>query len=134
MSWGKRLLLGFVIAGIVGGTYAGSKKTDPDILARMGKVVGDKAYGALPSSSNVAGPLASFRLEGRLPLEERVQIRIRTDKKLEGTDVTVASGAAAGEVRLRGIVRSLEQAQRAVKLAESTAGVNKVIDEMAHPE
>jgi hypothetical protein len=120
--------------GTVGGIYASSKKTDMDVLAKMGHVVGQKTKGALPSSSHLAGPLTSVRLEGRLPLEEKVQVRIRTDKRMEGTDVTVASGTAPGEVRLRGLVKETDQAQRAVKLAESTSGVTKVIDEIAKPE
>jgi hypothetical protein len=129
-----QLVVVALVLGIVGGVYATSKKGDMDVLAKVGHVVGVKAKGALPSSSHLAGPLTSVRLEGRLPLEERVQVRIRTDKRMEGTDVTVASGSVAGEVRLRGLVKEADQAQRAVKLAESTIGVSKVLDEIARPE
>jgi hypothetical protein len=130
----KRVFGGLIAAAIVGGALAGSKKTDPDTLARVGEVVGAKVKTALPDSSAVSGPLVAFRPGDVLPVEEKVRLRIRTDKAMDGADVTVAAGSAAGEVRLRGVVRNPDQAQRAVRLAEGTVGVEKVVNELAVPE
>ena len=103
-------ILGFVLAlGIVGGALAGSKKSDPDTLARVGEVVGQRVKASLPEASKVAGPLTAFKPGDALPVEEKVRMRIHTDKKMAGTDVTVAPGSAAGEVKLRGLVKDRGQ-------------------------
>ena len=128
-------ILGFVLAvGIVGGALAGSKKSDPDTLARVGEVVGQRVKASMPETSKVAGPLAAFKPGDALPVEETVRIRIHADKKMDGADVTVAPGAAAGEVKLRGVVQNRSQWSRAAELAAETAGVQKVVNEIAVPE
>ena len=128
-------VLGTVLAlAVVGGALAKSKKSDPDTLARIGDVVGQKVTAALPPASKVAGPLVAFRAGDALPVEEKVRLRVRTDKLMDGADVTVASGSAAGEVRLRGVVKDAAQSQRATQLAEGTAGVERVLNELAVPE
>ena len=128
-------ILGFVLAlGIVGGALAGSKKSDPDTLARVGEVVGQRVKASLPEASKVAGPLTAFKPGDALPVEEKVRMRIHTDKKMAGTDVTVAPGSATGEVKLRGLVRDRGQWSRAAELAGETAGVEKVVNEIAVPE
>jgi hypothetical protein len=128
-------ILGFVLAvAIVGGALAGSKKSDADTLARVGEVVGQRVKASLPEASKVAGPLAAFKPGDALPVEETVRIRIHADKKMAGTDVTVAPGAAAGEVKLRGLVKDRGQWTRAAELAGETAGVEKVVNEIAVPE
>ena len=53
---------------------------------------------------------------------------------LNGATVDVASGATAGEVKLRGIVSTVALQKRAVEIAEGTVGVEKVINEIAVPE
>ena len=130
----KRVFGVLVCGGVVAGGLAGSTKSDPDKLAQVGQVVGSKVKGALPDSSTVSGPLVAFRPGDALPVEEKVRMRIRTDKTMDGADVTVAAGSAPGEVKLRGVVRDLDQAQRAVRLAEGTVGVEKVVNELAVPE
>ncbi len=128
-------ILGLVLGlGIVGGALAGSKKSDPDTLARVGEVVGQKVKASLPEASKVVGPLAAFKPGDALPVEEKVRVRIRTDKAMAGADVTVSPGAAAGEVRLRGVATNPAQRRRAGELAEQTAGVEKVVNEIAVPE
>jgi hypothetical protein len=128
-------VLGFVLAvGIVGGALAGSKKSDPDTLARVGEVVGQRVKASLPEASKVAGPLAALKPGDALPVEEKVRVRIRTDKKMDGADVAVSAGPSAGEVRLRGVVQNRGQWARAAELAGETAGVEKVVNELAVPE
>ena len=128
-------IIGVVLAvAIVGGALAGSKKSDADTLARVGEVVGQRAKASLPEASRVAGPLAAFKPGDALPVEETVRIRIHADKMMAGTDVTVAPGSAVGEVKLRGLVRDRGQWSRAAELAGETAGVEKVVNEIAVPE
>jgi BON domain-containing protein len=128
-------ILGVVLAvAIVGGALAGSKKSDADTLARVGEVVGQRVTASLPEASRVAGPLATFKPGDALPVEETVRIRIHADKMMAGADVTVAPGSAAGEVKLRGLVKDRGQWSRAAELAGETAGVEKVVNEIAVPE
>ncbi|WP_161967440.1 BON domain-containing protein [Fimbriiglobus ruber] len=130
----KRVLGVAVSIAIVGGAVAGSNKSDPDTLARVGEVVGKKVKGALPETSKVVGPFLAFKPGDSLPVEEKVRIRIRADKKMDGADVTVAPGASAGEVKIRGVVANEAQKRLANELAEGTAGVEKVVNEIAVPE
>lgn len=131
---GKRILGIIVLIGIVGGAVAGSKKTDPDILASVGAVVGKRVKTSLPDRSKLAGPLTAFKLGDRFPIEEQVRVRIHSDKSMNGESVDVSSGSASGEVRLRGIVSTAALQRRAVEIAEATVGVEKVINEIAVPE
>ena len=66
-------------------------------------------------------------------LAGRVTARLRWDKKL--ADAQIQASATAGRVELKGKVRDPEQRRRAVELAESTTGVDKVTDalEVASP-
>jgi hypothetical protein len=129
----KRAAAAVICFGLLAGTLVLSKPTDLDVLARVGKKAGEKVSAALPDARKVAGPLAAFRAGDALPVEERVRVRIQTDKQMAGADVTVTPTAAVGEVRLRGVVQTDDQKQRAVELAEGTAGVEKVIAELAVP-
>ena len=130
----KRVLGIIVLIAIVGGSVAGSKKSDADILANVGAVVGQKVKSSLPDRSKVAAPLTAFKLSDRFPIEEQVRVRIQSDKSMNGATVEVVSGANAGEVKLRGIVNTVALQKRAVEIAESTVGVEKVINEIAVPE
>jgi osmotically-inducible protein OsmY len=58
-----------------------------------------------------------------------VLTRLRWDKGLAGTAVQVDT-PGTGVVRLQGIVADDQQRRRAVDLAESTQGVEKVVDEL----
>ena len=118
---------------VVAGTASSSKNTDPDTLARVGKLATEKVKHSLPEASKIAGPFLAFKPGDVLPIEERVRIRIRTDKQIEG-DVTVVPGTQPGEVKLRGIVGNQTQVNRVVELAEGTTGVEKVVNELAIPE
>lgn len=133
MTW-RRFLGVLLTLVVVGGALSQGKKSDPDTLARIGEVVGKRMKAALPDASKVAGPLVAFRAGDALPVEEKVRLRVHTDKQMDGADVTVASGTAAGEVRLRGVVKDATQSQRAAQLAGETVGVAKVLNELAVPE
>lgn len=127
----KRTVAVLMFAGVLAGTFAASKPTDADILAKVVRVSGEKVHAALPDARAVAGPLAAFRAGDALPVEERVRVRVQTDKAMTGAEVVAVAAPAVGEVRLKGVVASAAQKRRAVELAEGTAGVEKVIDELA---
>ena len=129
----KLLSTGLGLA-VAGGVIAGGKKTDPDLLAEVGRVTAAKLKAAAPKLPAVGGPLAALRVGDALSVEETVRVRIASDKRMDGADVRVAPGREVGEVRLRGAVKDGEQASRAVKLAEATTGVEKVTSELAVPE
>jgi hypothetical protein len=130
----KRIFGVLAGVGVVGAALAGGKKSDPDTLARVGAVVGHRVKGSLPDGAKLAGPLVAFHPGDALPVEEKVRLRIHTDKAMGGADIRVVPGESAGEVKLRGVVPSRDQWKRAGELAEATAGVQKVVNELAVPE
>jgi osmotically-inducible protein OsmY len=67
-------------------------------------------------------------------LAGRVAARLRWDKKL--ADTPLQASAVGNIVELKGTVRDVDQRRRAVELAESTTGVEKVTDslEVAPPQ
>lgn len=129
-----RILCATLFVFVLGGTLAMSKAEDLDILMRAGRKAKEQIANTLPDGRKLAGPLAAFRAGDALPVEERVRVRIQTDKAMAGADVTVSAADAAGEVRLRGVVQSGVQKSRAVELANATSGVEKVVEELAVPE
>jgi osmotically-inducible protein OsmY len=67
-------------------------------------------------------------------VEERVRLRIETDRQLAGIRVDVVPGEQPGSVRLRGIVPGLEWKNRAGDIARSTTGVDHVQNDLAMTE
>lgn len=130
----KRAFVVAVWCGMVAAWAFGGNRSDVEVLARVGSVVARQAKAALPDASKVAGPFVAFRPGDALPIEERVRVRIRTDKEMGGADVTVVPGTIPGEVRLRGIVPTVVHQRRAAELAEGTIGVEHVVNEIAVPE
>jgi BON domain-containing protein len=61
------------------------------------------------------------------PIDARVLWRIRWDKSLAGADIQVES-PSSGVVQLRGIVNDLPRERRAIELAETTEGVDRVLN------
>jgi len=110
---------------------AGCGKDDADGLARVGGKVAayidaltGGARGKLGDSWDAArGCWSDAALDGR------VATRLRWDKGLAGARVQAAS-AGPGVVRLSGSVEGAAQRDRALDLARSTVGVEKVIDEI----
>lgn len=129
----KRFLAVSLFVFVLGGTLALSKADDLTILMKAGRKAQTQVAAVMPESRRLAGPLAAFRAGDALPIEERVRLRIRTDKQMVGADVTVAIARHPGEVRLRGVVTNGVQKARAIELAAGTTGVDAVLDELAIP-
>jgi len=124
----RKVFICGILLTIVGGAVAGSKKTDAEILTRVGRKVADKVTVAMPDTATIAGPIAAVKTGEMLSVEERVRVRLRTDKALQGATITVALENNA--IHLRGIAISPEQTLRAIELAQSTSGVEKVMPEL----
>ena len=123
------VVLLFVV--IVGGALGFSKKSDADVLTRVGNTGARKVMVAMPQANRLAGPLAATKTGSLLAIEDRVRLRFQTDKALEGANITVI--AEGPEVRLRGEVGNALVRARAVELAQTTAGVEKVTNELVEP-
>jgi hypothetical protein len=118
---------------IVATTFAMSEPNDLTVLTRVGKASVDHVRSGMPANGKMAAPLAVFRAGDALPIEERVRLRIQTDKDLAGAEVSVVALPTAGQVKLKGIVANSTQKTRAIELAERTAGVVSVVEELATP-
>ena len=123
---------GGLLAGLLL-TAAGCSKADTERLARVGRKVTEKA-GAISSSTNerLHAGWQNFpvNLEGT-SLAARVSNRLRWDRELVNTPIEVR--ATGPVVELKGAVAGLPQRQRAVGLAETTLGVEKVVDCLVVP-
>ena len=98
---GRKFLVVALVVSIVGCTLAMSKPNDAQILTRVGKVAANKIGDALPESSKMAGPVNALRNNDLLPVSERVKLRMRTDKSMEGANILVI--VDGGDVKLRAI-------------------------------
>jgi len=127
----KKTLVILMFGIIVGGALGFSKKSDAEVLTRVGKTTARKVTGAMPPANQLAGPLAATKTGDLLPPEDRVRLRFQTDKALEGAAITVI--AEGKEIRLRGEVGNALVRARAVELAQTTSGVEKVTNELVEP-
>jgi hypothetical protein len=121
----KRLARLVAAGGLLATT--GCVKQDTEILARVGRKVFDQGR---DSTAGLRERLATVLPQlGGDTLQDQVSQRLRTDKSLQGIkiDVTVRDRA----VELAGAVTNDEQKRRAIELAESTFGVEKVTDRLA---
>jgi hypothetical protein len=116
---GKLRARGWLVLGLAG-LAAGCSREDTERLARIGKYVG--AHAEAFSADWREGVGDSWHGS----LQARVAARLRWDKGLEGLAIRVR--AAGGTVELKGTVQHPGQRQRAVELAQTTAGVEKVTD------
>ena len=106
---------------------AGCVRQDTEILARVGRKLADKAQ----SSTADLREKLPFRLTtaGAEPtLADHIQQRLASDKLLASTKIDVQVRGA--EVELKGAVDKEEQKHRAFDLAETTQGVEKVLDSL----
>jgi len=117
---------------VIGGALAGSNRTDADILTRVGRTTAAKVKAVMPDTSALAGPLVALAPPDLMPVADRVRVRIKTDKLMDGATVG-ASATADGKVTLTGEVKSADQRLRAVELAQSTAGVTSVENKITEP-
>lgn len=121
------LLVGLFVV-LVGTQF---KASDGDKLAAVARVAGAKIRAALPPAVNFAAPVDALRRELPSRPEEAVRARLASDRRLAGLNVVAV--AEGGAVRLRGVVPDAKTRALVVGLAENTAGVDKVVDELAVP-
>jgi hypothetical protein len=119
---GKRLA-GLLAAGLALAA-AGCTNEDTAKLSRVGRLLGKKLESAAGGDQAVKLPA----LPQPSGLEGRVRQRLRDDKLLAVQAIEVR--ADGGRVELTGRVQDLAQRRRAVELAESTAGVEGVVDRL----
>jgi hypothetical protein len=129
----RNILVSSVFMLIVGGSLAMSKKTDAEVLTKVGRTAADQVRDALPDRSAVAGPLASVQVGELISTDDKVRVRLKTDAALATANLVVTS-TEAGAVKLSGKVDSAAQRERALTLAQTTTGVKKVEHEIAVPE
>lgn len=109
---------------------------DNEHLGRVGRKIVDRAETLLgdPDGRLHRGWQTLRGEMGEVGLEGKVSQRLAWDKNL--ADARIQVRADGGAVELKGAVREAGQRKRAVELAESTAGVDKVTDslEVAPPD
>lgn len=108
----------------------GCTNKDADKLAELGERLRHKAEALLqsPSGKRVRG-LSAVPLQLAEPsIEARVLARLKWDKELSDTSIDVK--ATGGVIELAGKTSGAEQRRRAVELAQTTQGVEKVVDRM----
>jgi osmotically-inducible protein OsmY len=121
------ILVGLFVV-LVGSQF---KASDGDKLVAVARRVSAKVRGSLPPSLNLMAPLDALRRELPTRPEDAVRSRVAADKRLANSDITVVG--EGGTVRLRGVVPDAQTRTAAVNLAETTAGVEQVVDELAIP-
>jgi uncharacterized protein YunC (DUF1805 family) len=129
----RKILIGSLFTVIVGGSLALSKSSDAEVLTRVGRTATEQVGGAMPDRSAVAGPLAAVQVGDLIGIDDKVRVRLRTDAALPNANLMVTS-SEEGTVKLTGKLDSVAQRDRALMLAQTTAGVKKVEHEIAVPE
>ncbi len=120
--WPMWLFLGILALAV------GCKGEDADRLAKVGRDLRAKIQGQ-------KGDKLSEQLRADLEamsVDARIAARIRWDKTLRGAKIEVI--AKGSEVELHGNVPDAAQRKRAVEIAQSTAGADKVTDAMEPAE
>jgi hypothetical protein len=128
----SRRTCGWVLAALAV-LVCGCARQDRERLATVGSRLSARAEGLLGSSrGRLATAWQTLQTNWEsLSLDARVAARLRWDKTLEGAPVrTETSG---GVVRLQGAVPDPRQRQRAVDLAATTVGVERVVEEWEAP-
>ncbi len=112
----------------------GCQNQDTQQLAKLGAKLSEKAEALLIGGSGrlmQSWPSLPMQL-GEAALDVRVAARLRWDSKLAELGIRVKSDG--GTVELQGKVQESEQRRRAVELAETTVGVEKVTDKLEGPQ
>jgi osmotically-inducible protein OsmY len=104
---------------------AGCSRQDAEGLSRIGRKISAHAKG---SAGDVGGKVehALFGSKKDPSLQEKVQDRLRWDNAL--ADVKLEVSVKNKEVELKGEVKTAQQRLRAIDLAETSVGVEKVTD------
>ena len=120
----------WVWVGLVAGVL-GCSGQDADRLARVGRTAAAKAEDLTGGArSRLTGGWQALRgYWAESTPDSRVATRLHWDKGLAGAAIRVSS-PGSGRVRLQGSVADLSQRRRAVELAQSTLGVEEVLDEL----
>ncbi|PWT88238.1 MAG: hypothetical protein C5B56_09100 [Proteobacteria bacterium] len=111
----------------------GCEAQDTDRLARAARRIAAK-FDTVTSSADdkITAGWQAFRSDlNEMSLDTRVSARLRWDKGLAGAKIQVQ--AKNGVVELKGPVADLTQRRRAVEIAESTIGAEKVTDLLEVP-
>lgn len=108
------------------------RESDWEKLAKVARLAGKKFRDSLPPRVNLAAPVEALRRELPMRPEDAVRARLAADRRLAGMEITVTGEGTT--VRLRGVVPDTRTRKVAVSLAENTAGVEHVIDELAIPQ
>jgi osmotically-inducible protein OsmY len=118
---------------LLGMLACGCNSEDSDRLGRMGRAALAKLENLSGTSHDqVVNHWQTLRSDvGEATLGARVSARIRWEKGME--DAKIEASLENGDVHLKGTVRDLVQRCRAVELAESTVGTQKVIDDLQMP-
>lgn len=123
-------MLGLILMGLAG--LSGCNKQDKEIFSSVGRKVAIKLEDATgPARKKVEAGLKAMRggiLEGSL--EDAVQFRFRTDKDLHQETIEVIH-KGEGAILLKGELTDLGMKGRAIALAQTTKGVEKVEDEFS---
>jgi hyperosmotically inducible protein len=123
------LILVALFVVLVGSRFRAS---DGDRLLAVSRKAVAKVRDAMPPSLNLAASVDALRRELPTRPEDAVRARLAADRRLAGVEVTVVGEGAT--VRLRGVVPDDKKRKVALSLAENTAGVDQVVDELAVPE
>ncbi len=99
---------------------------DADHLAALGHRLGEKA-------KTLLSPAAYSLPMSELSIDSRVSARLKWDKAMAEAEIQV-NGIGDSAVELTGKVRDMEQKQRAVEIAQTTAGVEKVMEKLEFKE
>lgn len=111
--------------------FVGCSQNDSDHINNISR----KAIGYLearaggPQGQVITGYQAVLGSMGESLLDNRVATRLNWDKLMAETRVEVKL-VSSGVVKLTGLVKEETQKQRAMEIAQSTTGVNKVINEV----
>jgi hyperosmotically inducible periplasmic protein len=122
------LILVALFVVLVGSRF---RESDWEKLGKVARLVGKKFRDALPPGVNLSATVDALRRELPTRPEDAVRARLAADRRLAGLEITVTGEGAT--VRLRGVVPDPKTRKVAVSLAENTAGVEQVIDELAVP-
>jgi hypothetical protein len=104
---------------------SGCDRSDADRLARVGRKAADKFAAMVPDRTPFGSPLSLSSGD----LENRVKERFRSDAFLSPIQFELAVEGTS--VRIKGAVDDDVLKRRAVEIAQTTVGVEKVIDEIA---
>jgi hypothetical protein len=122
------LVLVGLFVGLVGSRFRAS---DGEKLAAVARRLGAKVRASLPPALDPAALADTLRRELPTRPEDAVRARLAADRRLSGSEITVVG--EGGAVTLRGVAADATARKVALSLAENTAGVERVADELAVP-